>query len=239
MGEVCERHNIRIYAYCQMGNHYHLMIETPDGNLHRAMRQLNSNYAQYFNWRHRQVGHLLQGRYKAILVQKESYLLELSRYIVNNPVRAGYVGSAAEWCWSSHLATAGKSTPQQWLDTDWLVDFFAAPHVAAVRAYEDFVADGIHEVSPLLDAKYQLVLGDKCFVAQYADRLGIPNLTGIVRAQRRLVAMSLEDYAGQYPDRNVAMARAYLSTAFTMPQIAQHFKVSCQTVSRAVRRHAC
>ncbi len=239
MGEVCQRHNTRIHAYCQMGNHYHLMAETPDGNLHRAMRHLNSSYAQYFNWRHRQIGHLFQGRYKAILVQKESYLLELARYIVNNPVRSGQVAAAADWCWSSHLATAGKSAAPEWLDTTWLIQQFADTYATAESAYEDFVAAGVSATNPLLEAKHQLVLGDKGFVAQHADRLGAPNLNEVGRVQRRLVAMSLEEYADQHADRDLAMARAYHSTAFSMSQIAQHFKVSCQTVSRAVRRHTC
>src|SRR4051812_9739158 len=85
---VCERHHCVVYSYCLMSNHFHLMVETVEANLGFAMRLLNSAYTQHFHRRHRTVGHLFQGRYKAILVQKEAYLLELSRYIVLNPVRA-------------------------------------------------------------------------------------------------------------------------------------------------------
>ena len=236
IGNVCHRYNILIHAFCQMGNHYHLMAETPDGNLHQAMRNFNSRYAQYFNRRHRQVGHLFQGRYKAILVQKESYLLELARYIVNNPVRACQVASADEWCWSSYRATIGQIPPPEWLDTTWLLAQFSDDPAVAFRAYEAFVADGIDAASPLQDAQYQLVLGDKCFVAQHADRLGRPNLNHVAKVQRRLIAMDLHAYEAEHPDRAVAMARAYQSTAFTMKQIGLHFKVSAQTVGRAVRR---
>ena len=91
LAHVCERFNWVVHAYCQMTNHYHLLVETVDGNLSQGMRQLNGLYTQRFNRRHRQVGHLFQGRYKAILVQKEAHLLELSRYVVLNPVRAGMV----------------------------------------------------------------------------------------------------------------------------------------------------
>jgi len=102
LGEVCDRFNWAIHAYCLMTNHYHLLVETPDGNLSRGMRQLNGVYTQASNRRRRRVGHVFQGRYKAILVQKEAYLLELSRYVVLNPVRARVVGQAGEWPWSNY-----------------------------------------------------------------------------------------------------------------------------------------
>src|SRR5512142_907392 len=96
LGQVCERFNWTVHAYCLMGNHYHLVLETPDGNLAKGMRQLNGVYTQRFNRQHKRVGHVFQGRYKAILEQKESYLLELARYVVLNPVRARMVRSARE-----------------------------------------------------------------------------------------------------------------------------------------------
>lgn len=99
VAEVCERFNWVIHAYCLMDNHYHLLVETPEGNLSKGMRHLNGVYTQRFNQNHARVGHVFQGRYKAILVQKESYLLELARYIVLNPVRARMVRSAKDWPW--------------------------------------------------------------------------------------------------------------------------------------------
>jgi REP element-mobilizing transposase RayT len=101
IAQTCQRHHCSVHSYCQMGNHYHLMIETAFANLSQAMRHLNGLYSEYFNRRHHIVGHMFQGRYKAILVQRESYLLELSRYIVLNPVRAKIVRSFEQWPWSS------------------------------------------------------------------------------------------------------------------------------------------
>jgi putative transposase len=105
LGEVCSRFNWCVHAECQMTNHYHLLVETPDGNLSQGMRQLNGVYTQRFNRQHQRVGHVFQGRYKAIIVEKETYLLELARYIVLNPVRARMVYSARDWPWSSYRAT--------------------------------------------------------------------------------------------------------------------------------------
>ena len=111
LGQICERFNWAVHAYCQMGNHYHLLVETPEGNLAKGMRQFNGVYTQRFNWAHNRVGHVFQGRYKAILVHKEIYLLELSRYVVLNPVRAYMVRTARDWVWSNYRATAGMAPP--------------------------------------------------------------------------------------------------------------------------------
>jgi REP element-mobilizing transposase RayT len=128
LGHVCERFNWVVHAYCQIGNHYHLLVETPDGNLAKGMRQLNGVYTQRFNQAHPRVGHVFQGGYKAILVQKEAYLLELSRYVVLNPVRARMVREAADWPWSNYRATAGMSPGPDWLEAD-------SPRPAALLRY--------------------------------------------------------------------------------------------------------
>ena len=106
---VVERFNWLCHAYCLMGNHYHLLIETPNGNLSKGMRELNGVYTQGFNQRHRQVGHLFQGRYKAIIVEKDNHLLSLCRYVVLNPVRVGLIKKPEQWRWSSYGATIGAA----------------------------------------------------------------------------------------------------------------------------------
>ncbi|WP_341327252.1 transposase [Methylotuvimicrobium sp. KM2] len=158
MDDVCGRFNWVVHAYCQMSNHYHLLMETVDGNLSKGMRHLNGVYTQRFNRRHGMVGHLYQGRYKAILVQKESYLLELIRYIVLNPLRAGMVGNPEDWPWSSYRSMIGEATVPKWLDVDWLLSQFGSDRKSAIESCRRFVSDGKGLPSPLAQTRHQLLL---------------------------------------------------------------------------------
>ena len=236
LADVCKQYNFIVHSYCQMNNHYHLMIETVDGDLARGMRQLNGAYSQYFNRRHDLVGHVFQGRYKAILVQKESYLLELSRYIILNPMRAGIAASLADWRWSSHSYFMRPEGKPAWLETDWLLQRFGADRASARRAYNTFILNGLGMLSPLRNVQHQMLLGDSTFIANHLNTIAPDTLDDIRRAQRRSVAMPLADYAAQYGRGDEAMARAYMSTAYTMKQIANHFGISSRTVGRAIRR---
>lgn len=236
LATVCGRFNWVVYAYCQMSNHYHLLVETPDGNLSRGMRQLNGLYTQGFNRRHGLVGHLFQGRYKAILVQKEGYLLELSRYVVLNPVRARMVEEPIAWPWSSLQAVLGGCEVPDWLDTDWLLSHFAPERQPARRGYMRFVMDGADRPSPLNQVQHQMLLGDPTFVAKIQDANSSDELREVSKAHRRSVAKPLAHYQGTYTDRDTAMAEAYASGAYTMKEIGDFFGVHYMTVSRAVRR---
>ncbi len=143
LGRTCERFNWICHAYCLMTNHYYLLIETPDANLSTGMRQLNGVYTQYVNRTHGRVGHLFQGRFKGILVEKDSYLLEFARYVVLNPVRAGLVSRPEEWPWSSYRATTGEQNASPFLETDWLLRAFADSRPQTVAGYRRFVAEGM------------------------------------------------------------------------------------------------
>ena len=234
LGKVCQRHHFVIHSFCQMTNHYHLLVETVEPNLSTGMRQLNGLYSQYFNWRHSLVGHLFQGRYKAILVQKESYLLELSRYIVLNPLRAKVVSSLDDWRWSSHAYFVSREQPPSWLERDRLLDRFGNVHQEAVSAYRAFILQGIDEASPLSAIRHQVLLGDEAFVTAHQQLQRSADLVEVAREERGAVALPLDAYQAKYADRDEAMARAYLSNAFTMTQIARAFGVSAKTVGRAV-----
>jgi len=235
LGDVCKRFNWVIHAYCQMSNHYHLLLETVDGNLWRGMRQLNGVYTQRFNRRHGLVGHLFQGRYKAILVQKDAYLLELARYLVLNPVRARMVLDPSEWPWSSYPAIIGEAPVPEWLDVDWLLGQFGKERRLAVAAYREFVMAGLGSPSPLDRVRHQVLLGDDAFVASHQQGPTEDPLREVSKAHRRSVVLDLSAYQDRYPDRAEAMARAYLSGAYTMAEIGRHFGVHYMTVSRAVK----
>jgi putative transposase len=239
LGDVVVRFDWLCHAYCLMGNHYHLLVETPEANLSKGMRQLNGVYTQLINRTQRRVGHLFQGRFKGILVQKEAYLLEVARYIVLNPVRAGMVADPAAWGWSSYRATAGLEPKPPYLTTDGLLSAFGEPARVAMAGYAGFVASGIGRASLWQELKGQIYLGSDAFV-EAMQRYIRPDqpLQEIPLRQRRGPARPLEYYAERFADRDRAMAEAYRTGAFSMQSIGEHFRVGRMTVSRAVRKHA-
>ena len=142
LGRVVEQFGWRLYAYCLMENHYHLALTTPEANLGMGMSRLNQLYAQWFNHRHDRVGHLFQERYWSQLLENESHVLAVVRYIAANPVRAGLCDRAREWPWSSARATAGIDPVPRFLDIAWLLRTFAANTGEATVIYEAMVDAG-------------------------------------------------------------------------------------------------
>lgn len=237
LSQVCERFNWLCHAYCLMSNHYHLLIETLDGNLSKGMRQLNGVYTQYVNRTHGRVGHLFQGRYKGILVQKEAYLLELARYIVLNPIRAGMVRKLEKWPWSSYPATAGLVEKPRFLVIDWLFSGFSGDRRAATRAYVHFVAEGKRQPSPWQVLKNQIYLGSDQFVQDMQKRMPLNHsLNDIPKQQTRAPGKPIAYYIDRYKEREKAMAEAYRSGTYSMREIGDFFEVSRMTVSRAVSK---
>lgn len=237
LAEVCDRFRWVCHAYCLMSNHYHLLIETREPTLAKGMRQLNGVFTQRSNRRHRRVGHVFQGRYKAILVQKESYLLELARYVVLNPVRAGLVRSARDWPWSSYRATAGWSEAPSWLTVDWLLSAFGSRRKAAMQEYRGFVSEGRGASSPWDDLKRQVYLGDDAFVDDVLARFdGDKPLNDIPVKQYRPTPKALEHYTKAHRTRDAAIAAAYRSGGYSMKAIGDYFGLHYSMISRIVRR---
>jgi len=155
------RYGWLVHAWVQMTNHYHLLVETPQTNLSAGMHDLDGDYARAVNKRHGRIGHLFQSRFRDALVEKESHLLELIRYVVLNPVRAGMVEAPGAWPWSSYRATAGLVAPPEWLAVQWtLAQFDPWDRLEAHRLYREFVAAGAGITrSPWEDLRCGLYLG--------------------------------------------------------------------------------
>lgn len=232
-----ERYDWYCHAYCLMDNHYHLLIETHAPTLSKGMKFLNGTYTQYYNRQHQRVGHVFQGRFKAILVQKDTYLLELARYIALNPVRARMVRSAKDWPWSSYRATAGHEESPACLTTDWVLGGFAKTKNVAQQHYRDFVQQGKGQPSPWQKLKNQIYLGDDEFVDDMQSKLNPEqSLKDIPKKQKQSPVKPLSYFAERYKERDESMTQAYFSGHYTLEQVGEHFGVSYATVSRAVKR---
>jgi putative transposase len=237
LGQVCARFNWVCHAYCQMTDHYHIVIETPDANLSKGMRQLNGVYTQFFNRTHQRAGHVFQGRFKAILIEKDGYLLELARYVVLNPLRAKMVRRIEQWPWSSYRATCGQVPKPEWLQTDFLLSQFGAQRALAIAKYAAFVYEGKGLPSIWDGLQGQIYLGSESFIKKMRREIEKkPNLIEIPRAQRRALARELADYASAH-ERDEAIALAFLSGRHTMAAVADYFDVHLTTVSRLVKKY--
>jgi putative transposase len=165
--EAVRRFRWIVHAYTLMTNHFHLVLETPEPTLSRGMKWMNGKYAQWFNRKHERSGHLFQGRFKGFLVEKESYLLALIRYVALNPVRAGMVKRPEEYHWSSYRATAGYEAVPPWLTTDWALGSFGHDLATQQHSYRQFVDEGAGITrSPFEDAVGKLFLGSAPWVAK-------------------------------------------------------------------------
>jgi len=232
-----------------MTNHFHLLIETPRPGLARGMHRLNGTYSQRFNHRHGRVGHLFQGRYRSLLVEKDSYLLELSRYIVLNPVRAGMVGHAERWAWSSFRATAGLVPVPEWLEVRWLLARFGAMAETARAAYWRFVEEGLAATSPLNEVRGQIWLGSETFRALMREIVGEELCPEIPRCQAtptrpasaELLAAVCEAFGASEDDvRSRAHVEAYQTAAYLLrrwgnlrlTEVARLFGVSASRISQ-------
>ena len=241
LDSVVKRYNWLCHAYCLMGNHYHLLIETPDANLSIGMRQLNGVYTQAYNRRHKKTGHVFQGRFKAILIQKENHLLELCRYIVLNPIRAKIAERPEDWKWSSYAATCGLKKVPECLKVDWILGQFGNERKTSQKRYKEFVMEGIQKESPWREVHGQILLGEEGFIEKFRELLvGKEKIKEIPRQQRYLGRRSLSEVfkeaAGRDKGtRNTNIRIAHLKFGYTLKEIADHLRIHYTTVNKALK----
>ena len=245
------RYGARVHVYCLMSDHYHLLLETPRGNLSQIMAHVNGAYTTYFNVKRRRAGHLFQGRYKAILVEREQYAEELSRHIHLNPVRAGIVAKPEEHAWSSYRAYAGLAVGPTWLVRDWVLSRFGARERRAQQRYRDYVEGGIGQKlrSPLDKVVASTLLGSEAFVGWVQEEFvgrkpvdrELPALRAIadkptVEAIRRVV----EDRFGEDPAtaRRVGLYLCHRHSGRRLKEIGAEYGVTESAVTQASRRLA-
>ncbi|MEA3249779.1 MAG: transposase [Patescibacteria group bacterium] len=226
-----EDHNFVCHADCLMDNHYHLELETPDGNLSKCMKALNAGYAQAFNRRHGRVGKLFQGRYGAKLVQKEAYLLSLCRYIVLNPVRAGMVEDPAHYRWSSYRATAGLEEPHPARSVGWVLSQFSGDIIAARLEYADFVRA---EVDPKRPDEGMFVVGNREFAEQRIREAGSPeDWPESPRRQKFTHRPPLTEILHD-ANRDCGVAEAVLRYGYSQAEVAEVINLKKSRVSQII-----
>ena len=246
-----ERYGAVIHAYCLMDNHYHLLIETPLGNLSKIMQHINGAYTMYFNTKRKRVGHLLQGRYKAILIEADEYPKELSRYIHLNPVRAGIEQDPDEYEWSSCRYYTVKKKAPQWLQRDFILGYFDRRQSTAMKKYRAFieaVMDGEYK-SPLSERLHTVILGSQDFIEEIKaaflsdkqpdrdlpDLNETPEKTGLEEIEKAVDRVLKADHRLA---RQVKLYFSHRYTGLKLKEIGQWYGVGESGVTQASRRVA-
>lgn len=248
VGDAAERFDASLPAYCLMGNHYHFVLHTRQANLSRLMRHVNGVYTQSFNRRHGKVGHLFQGRFKAIVVDTDAYLLAVCRYVELNPVRAQLADDPAAWRWSSCRAHLGLAEAPAWLDSAALFAQLLGRPAASLhdrqrarQLYAETLAAGRDATLWPQALRQQIYLGDEAFVARMQAGGGAPEpaaLRGegeIPREQMR-PPLSLSQRLATGPTREVALRQAHVEGGWTLTAIARELGLSVSRISRLVAR---
>ena len=244
-----ERYNAVIHAFCLMDNHYHILIETPICNLSQIMRHINGAYTTYFNVKRARSGHLFQGRYRAILVEKDAYAKELSRYIHLNPVRAKIVETPEAYDWSSYNFYIGRKKTPEWLHRDFILGYFGTKVSIAQKGYKNFVLSLVDQEyeSPLNDVAGSLLLGNQDFInfvkekfisGQKADK-DLPALRQLApRVSMETVFDEVDAVFGNDPvfSRNLKIYLCHRYTGEKLKSIGNHFEISDSAVSHASKR---
>lgn len=237
--DAAHRYEVRVYAVCLMGNHYHLVFDTPRGNISNAMQFINGVYSQASNRRHHRSGHLFEARYRSLLVQRESYLRRVNRYVVRNPVRAGLTKEAGEWSWSTYRSTAGLESCPSWLHVDWLTYAFRTDDVReAHRKYRDYVNNPLARKARV--DLTSLAIGSRAFQQAICDAARERRADRILPVQcrrpaRQALATLFAESNGLTGGRMAGVHAAVLQ-GYHLSEVAIHLGVHRSTVSRLFAR---
>ncbi|MBL8279311.1 MAG: transposase [Pelomonas sp.] len=238
------RFDAQLLAYCLMGNHYHFVIHTRQGNLSVLMRHINGVYTQAFNRRHSKVGHLFQGRFKAILVDREAYLLEVCRYVELNPVRAAMVARVEDWPWSSYRAHIGQAQAPPWLGSEELWGYLLGQDVEsdadllqAHRAYANLVAAGGEASLWAESLNRQIYLGDDQFVGRMLDAaLPSAKRSATVPRAQRCATRTLAEWLAHCDSREEALRRALVESGLSMTAMAAELGLTVGRISQLIAK---
>ena len=244
LAQATERFHAKVLAYCLMGNHYHLVLQTRDANLSLLMRHLNGVYTQAFNRRHGLTGHLFQGRFKAILVDTDAYLLTLCQYVELNPVRARMVEFAQDWPWSSYQAHTGSAEGPPWLDLAAMARFIlqreavtAADQALAAQRHTELIAQGPPEELWADALRQQVYLGDEDFVQRMLARASASNQRSAdIPKPQRAQPRSLADWLAEIPARGAALRAAHIESGIPMSELARELNLSVGRISQLIKK---
>lgn len=238
LGEIADELSWSVLSYCLMPNHYHLLLRTKDANLASGMRRLNSRFSQSANWRHENVGHLFQGRYKSFLVEEERYLMALLRYIALNPVKAGLTQKPEDWQWSNYATfLPGAAAVPSWHGREIILSDFKSQDTDGRAAFCKYVNDGIDNI-PGLERELAKTPPGLKLLRQEPDM--DPKVLEALASGRRAPREpkhSLDHYQRTWTGRGEAMAAAHLDGGHRQVDIAAHFEVHPSTVAHAVRNY--
>lgn len=244
------RYGAIIHVYCLMDNHYHLLVETPRGNLSQILHHINGAYTTYFNVKRQRCGHLFQGRYRAILVERDAYCMELSRYIHMNPLRAGLVKNLAAYPWSSYPHYVGLKEKPPWLETGCILGYFGQEERQAQKRYRNYVheAIGVKITNPLEGVFASTFLGSEEFIDGVRQRTknikqeDLRNIPGL----RALVARpSLDEIRKRVGDvvesedlhfRKFCIYISHQFAGFSLREIGDFYNMKESAVSQTSRR---